>query len=369
MVDKGRAAIYRGLGQPMQIVEYPVPEPEPGAILIKLTRANLCGSDLHIWRGDIDIAAYGAPLPAILGHEMTGRVSKLGDGVVTDSAGEPLAVGDRVVYRFFQPCGRCPACLEGQEAACPMAPFSVVCPSDDHPHFLGAYADYYYLRPGSTVFKLPDNVTDDMAAPANCALSEVIYGLERVGFGFGETIAIQGAGGLGIYATAVARDMGASRVIVIDGIEERLSLAKAFGADDVIDMRELKTPAERVLRVRELTGGWGANVVAELVGFPEAVPEGLDMLCSGGRYLMIGNISPGRTYEADPSSLVLGSKTVVGVELYDAASLKKAVDFLSSAADRYPFERILSRSYPLEEIERAFDEQNRGLVSRATIIL
>ncbi len=104
MVEKGRAAVYKAFGQPMEIKEYPVPEPEPGAILIKVRRANICGSDLHMWRGDLNLTALGAPLPAILGHEMTGTVAKLGEGVLTDSAGQPLAVGDRVVYRYFLPC-------------------------------------------------------------------------------------------------------------------------------------------------------------------------------------------------------------------------------------------------------------------------
>ena len=368
MPEMGRAAIYKGLGHPMEIKEYPVLEPEPGAIVIKVSRTNICGSDLHMWRGDIDLASSGAPLPAILGHEMTGTVAKLGEGVLADSAGDPLAVGDRVVYRYFYPCGRCRACLRGQDAHCPIAPLAVVSPCEEPPHFFGAYAEYYYLRPNHTVFKVPDNVTDDMVAPANCALSEVIYGLERVGFTFGETIAIQGAGGLGIYATAVAKEMGAEKVIVIDGIDERLELAKAFGADELIDLRELKTPVERMLKVKELTGGWGADVVAELVGFPHVIPEGIDMLGNGGRYLEIGNVSFGPTVEFEPFNIVMNNKSIIGVSLYTAEALKKALDFLSRAKDRYPFEKILARTYPLEEINEAFENQNKGLVSRSTII-
>lgn len=367
-IKKGRAAIYKGLGHPFEIKEYPVPDPEPGAILIKVSRANICGSDLHTWRGDYDLAAIGMPMPLILGHEMTGTVAKLGEGISTDSAGQPLAEGDRVVYRYFFPCGRCWACLNGQDAACPMAPIGATGPSEPPPHFLGAYAEYYYLRPNHTVFKVPDDLTDDMVAPANCALSEVIYGLERVGLRFGETIVIQGAGGLGIYATAVAKDMGAGKVIVIDGITQRLKLAKAFGADELIDLRELKTPDERVMRVRELTGGWGANVVAELVGFSRVVPEGLAMLGNMGRYLEIGNITAGMTYVADPSEIVMGNKSIVGVFLYEPQTLKKALDFLSRAKDKYPFHKILSRSYPLEDINKAFEDQEKGLVSRATLI-
>ncbi len=368
MVEKGRAAVYEGLGKPMKIKEYPVPEPEPGAILIKVRRANICGSDLHIWRGDVDLANLGQPLPIVFGHEMIGTVAKLGEGISTDSAGQPLAVGDRVVYRYFFPCGRCRACLRGDDAACPMNSFGVYGLVEEYPHFGGAYADYYYLRPHHTVYKVPDDVTDDMAAPANCALSEVIYGLDKVKLSFGETIVIQGAGGLGIYATAVAKEMGAGKVIVIDGITQRLELAKAFGADEWIDMREFKTVEDRVMRVRELTGGWGSDVVADFVGFPQAMVEGIDMVGNGGRYLEIGNIAPLKTCEIDPSGLVINNKSIIGVMLYTPAYLKKALDFLSRAKNSYPFEKILSHSYPLEKINKAFDDALKGKVSRATIV-
>ena len=368
MAETGRAMIYRGLGHPMELKEYPVPEPEPGAILIKMRRANICGSDLHMWRGDVDLAGWGLPMPVILGHEMTGAIAKLGEGVLTDSAGQPLAVGDRVVYRYFLPCGRCRACLNGNDAVCPTGYITVVNPCEIPPHFLGGFADYYYLRPNQTVLKVPDDLTDDMVAPANCALSQVIHGLEKVGLGFGETIAIQGAGGLGIYATAVAKEMGAAKVIVIDGIDERLELAKAFGADELIDFREIKTPTERMMKVKELTGGWGADVVAELVGFPRVIDEGIDMLANGGRYLELGNVSPLMTCEFEPSKLTISGKSMVGLSLYTADALRKALDFLSRAKDRYPFEKILSRSYPLEEINEAFENQDKGLVTRSTIV-
>ncbi len=365
---KGRAAVYHGLGHPMEIREYPVPEPEPGAILVKIRRADICGSDLHMWRGEVDLAGWGQPMPVILGHEMVGEVAKLGEGITTDSAGQPLSPGDRVVYRYFLPCGRCHACLRGDDAACPAASITVVNPCEPPPHFRGAYAEYYYLMPNQTVFKVPDDLTDEIAAPANCALSEVIYGLEKINLRFGETVAIQGAGGLGIYATAVAKEMGAAKVIVIDGIEERLKLAKAFGADEIIDMRELKEPYERSDKLKKLTGGWGADVVVEVVGFPQVIPEGIDMLGKGGRYLELGNVSPLKTFELDPSMLVNDNKSIFGITLYSAEALKKALDFLSRTKDKYPFDKILCCSYPLEKIDKAFDDQNKGLATRTSII-
>lgn len=367
MAEMGRAAIYHGLGKPFEIKEYPVPDPEPGAILVKITMATICGSDLHMWRGDIDLAGLGLPMPSIIGHEMTGKVVKLGEGVSTDSAGQPLAVGDRVVYRYFNPCGRCPACLKGQDAACSMNQLFIF-PVDSPPHFTGAYADYYYLKPNQTVIKVPDELTDAMVAPVNCALSEVIYGLEKVRFGLGETIVIQGAGGLGLYTTAVAKDMGAHKVIVVDGIPDRIDLARAFGADDIVDMREHKTPEARVQRVLELTGYRGADVVAELVGFPSAVPEGLSMLSNTGRFLEVGNISPGKMATIDPSSLVMGSKTIYGVVFYGRDTLKKAIDFLSRTRNKHPFDKLLGKTYKLDDINKAFEEQDKGLVTRSAIV-
>ncbi|MEA1958910.1 MAG: zinc-binding dehydrogenase [Chloroflexota bacterium] len=368
MAETGRAAVYHGLGKPFEFREYPVTDPEPGAILVKVTMANICGSDMHQWRGDIDLGALGSPLPAIIGHEMVGKIVKLGDGISTDSSGQPLAAGDRVVYRYFNPCGRCPACMRGEDAAC-LANLMYLSSVEAPPHFLGAYADYYYLRPNQTVFKVPDDLTDEMVSPANCALSEVIYGLEKVRFSFGETIVIQGAGGLGINATAVAKDMGAHMVIVIDGIKQRLELAKAFGADELVDMNEFKTPEERAARVMELTGYRGVDVVAELVGFPAAIPEGLAMLGNGGRCLEIGNISPGKTVEIDPGMLVMMSKSINPVVFYGRDTLKKALDFLSRTKGEYPFDKILSKTYSLEQIDKAFEEQDKGLVTRSAIVM
>ncbi len=156
MTTTGRAAIFRGFGQPFEIRDYPLPEPGPGAAVVQITLANVCGSDLHTWRGDLDPAKRGRALPIHQGHEGTGRISALGDGVTTDSNGQPLAVGDRVVFAYFFPCGRCRACLRGREWTCPnrMHPRATSC--DVWPHFKGTFGDYFYLYPNHIVFKVPD---------------------------------------------------------------------------------------------------------------------------------------------------------------------------------------------------------------------
>ncbi len=363
----GRAVLFFGAGREMTITDLPVPDPEPGAVVVRVTRANICGSDLHIWRGDGFLGALGSEEGRIIGHEMTGVVHSLGDGVTSDWAGQPLAEGDRVAYQYFAPCGRCRSCLRQQTEACRHS-FKVMNGSPTaFPHFRGAYADYFYATPQMAMFRVPDRVTDTMVAGVNCALAQVVMGLERVGMGLGDNVVIQGAGGLGVYATAVARDRGAEQVIVIDGIGERLELASAMGADHIIDMRSHETPEARIAAVKELTGGWGADVVCELVGHPAAIAEGLQMVGLGGRYLEIGTFYPGTTLEVDPGALVMRNIRVENVAAYDARSLRLALDFLDRHADDLPLEQLVV-DYPLERINDAFADQDAGKVTRASLV-
>jgi len=252
--------------------------------------------------------------------------------------------------------------------ACPAALGRMFTDPHQPPHFNGAYADYYHVTPQMALFKVPDSVSDTMVAGANCALSQVIYGLERVKVGFGETVVIQGAGGLGAYATAVAKERGAHQVIVIDGLDDRLGLVRAMGADATIDLREHSTPEARVAQVRNLTNGWGADVVCELVGFSEVIPEGLRMLAVGGRYLEIGTFYPGSPIDLDPGRLVAANHRIEAVMLYDAASLAGAVDFLARNAGRLPLDQVLV-DYPLDQINEAFIDQLSSRSTRASIVM
>jgi threonine dehydrogenase-like Zn-dependent dehydrogenase len=356
----GRAAVFHGPGKPFEIQELPLPDPEPGAALIRVLLANICGSDLHFWRGDAPLTL--PPDGWIFGHEMTGQIARRGREVTTDSLGQPLREGDRVAYSYFYPCGRCSVCLRGKMAACPKKVGRPLGPSQ-FPYFHGAFAEYYYLRPGGFLFKVPDDLPDEMVAPVNCALSQVIYGLREAGLRFGDSVVIQGAGGLGIHAVAVAREMGASPVIVLDQVEARLALARAFGADQTVSLQEIPETKARLKRVRELTGGLGAALVCDFVGFPGVIPEGIEMLRPGGTYLEIGCISRGATVALDPSTLVWGSKRIVGVIMYDPGVIPQALEFLLRTRGRYPFDKILSHRFALDEINEAFRQAE--WVSRA----
>ncbi len=368
MNEMGTVAVFTGIRKPFQLREFPVPSPEPGAILVEVRLANVCGSDLHIWRGEYDVSrGQTEPFCLSIGHEMVGRIAALGDGVTRDWAGNPLAKGDRIAYQYFCPCGKCRGCLKKSTPRC-LQGHRYRLPPTEYPHFNAAYGQYYYLRKPQAVYKVPDNVPDLLAGPANCALSQVIDGLERAAVGPGDSMVIQGAGGLGINAIAVAKERGVSPVIAIDGIDSRLELALEFGADAVIDLKEFRTQDARVRRVRELTEGHGADVVMELVGTPAIVAEGIEMLANGGTYLEIGNINQKLTCEFNPASLVHGGKSLLGLMWYQPESLRKALDLLSTRADRYPFHKLLSHQYPLSAIDDAFREQDAGSVHRAALL-
>jgi D-arabinose 1-dehydrogenase-like Zn-dependent alcohol dehydrogenase len=368
MAETARLAAWMGYGKGFEIREYPVPDPEPGAAVIKIALANVCGSDIHYWKGEQDYAKMGRPLPLNTGHEHTGTVSKLGAGVTVDSTGQPLREGDRVVYRYFNPCGRCKACLQRNFKSCPtrQANFSVSC--DQWPHFQGGYGEYFYLGPNHAIFKLPNEITDAMAAGINCAFTQVYAGLEIVNLRAGSTVVIQGAGGLGVYACAVAREMGAAKVIVIDGVDERLELASQFGADEFVDLRDHSTPAARIERVKALTDNWGGDVVMELVGNPNVVDEGLRMTAPEGTYLEIGNINVGWEATFDPSWIIFGNRRIQGVAHYEAEHLKKALDLMIRTKDKYPYDKILSHQFPLDQINEAFAQQEKGHITRAAIV-
>ena len=368
MTEVNRAALFFEPGKPFELVELPVPDPAPGGLTLQITRANICGSELHMWRGDGRFSKVITPQGRILGHEATGMVHALGEGVATDWTGAPLAEGDRIAYQYFAPCGRCRNCTRGMSEACRQS-FNVQRGSlDEWPYVRGAFADYLYLHPNQAVFKVPDNVTDTMIVSANCALAQVVMGLERVDVALGDRVVVQGCGGLGVYACAIAKERGAETVIAIDGIDERLQLARAMGADHLIDFRDVSDSRDRVSAVKDLTGGLGADVVVEVVGFASVINEGLRMLAWGGSYLEMGTFYTGTSFECDPGRLVGQNQRIEAVASYDAASLQRSIEFLSRNADRLPLDEVVV-DYPLEDIERAFADQDAGRVRRASLVM
>ncbi|MBI2165617.1 MAG: zinc-binding dehydrogenase [Chloroflexi bacterium] len=361
----GLVAVFHESTRPFDLRRYPVPEPGPGEILVRVRMANVCGSDLHFRAGH----GPGLPkgIPHVLGHEMMGEVFALGPGATRDSQGHALKAGDRVVYAYFRDCGVCPTCLH-RDGACPNRYRNWIGVSvEEYPHFHGAFGQFYVVRPGQWVFRVPEELPDHMVSAVNCALAEVIYGLHKGGLRMGDTVVVQGAGGLGLYATAVAREMGAGKIVVSDLLQHRLETAEAFGADHVLNA-SYTDPQERESRVKEWTGGHGADLVIELTGDPKVVQEGINMLRPGGRYVLIGNINLGLTTTLDPATLVRYSRNLIGIIVYEGWAIPRALEFLLKMRKRYPLDKVVSHTFPLESINQAFEVASQRQCLRVGLI-
>jgi D-arabinose 1-dehydrogenase-like Zn-dependent alcohol dehydrogenase len=340
--------------------EYEVPAPPPGGIVTEVTQTNVCGSEVHIWRGE-----FGGRHGTMPGHEMSGRIMALGEGVKSDWAGAPVKPGDRVAPVYYAVCNRCTNCVRGNQAACLNKVIGGRHP-DDPPHFVSTFATHYVVRANQHFYRVPDNVPDLIAASANCAMSQVYWGLDRARLNYGESLVVLGAGGLGLHAMAIAKARGA-RVIAIDGVDRRLEEAAKFGADETIDMRKYSDIDARTKRVRDLCGGF-PDLVLEVAGVPEAFIDALRLVGPGGRVIEIGNISPSLTAPIAPSTLTFKSIELYGVVMYPPHYLKKSLDFLAAHIDRFPYREMCDATFPLGQAAEALDKSERRELTRAALL-
>ncbi len=217
------------------------------------------------------------------------------------------------------------------------------------PHFIGGFAEYCYIMPGTCVIRVPDNLTDEEVAPANCALAIVVAGWEAAEIKPFENVLIQGAGALGFYASALAKHYGCRRIIVTDVLDHRLEFIKAFGATDPLNAKAM-SEEQIVAAVRDLTEGFGVDCVLEVAGIPSLIPLGLKCLRIGGRYVEIGNSYPGANFTYDACDLMMRRLTLKGTHNYDAKHLQMGVDLLEMTHEKFPFRDMVTHSVSLENI-------------------
>ncbi len=363
MIGTARAAVMTAPNEPLQIVEYPLPVVEKGCMLVKITCCTICGSDLHTWKG-----RRKSPVPIILGHEIVGQIVELGEGVERDTGDRPLKVGDRVTWTIMDNCGKCFLCREkGLMMKCRHLRKYGHDSCAEPPHLKGGFAEYCYITPGTCVIKVPDNLSDEEAAPANCALSTVVAGWDAIKIEPFENVLIQGAGALGFYAAALAKHYGCKRIIVTDVLENRLDLIRRFGATDTINVGGMQEKAI-VGMVQDLTNGFGVDAAMEVAGIPALIPLGLKCLRTGGRYVEIGSVFAGANFTADASEIVFRQLTVRGVHNYDAKHLQMAVDMLSATRDIFPFREIVADRVGLDGINEGMRLAETGNAVRVALL-
>ncbi|MGB3481693.1 MAG: zinc-binding dehydrogenase [Mycobacterium sp.] len=343
-----RAAVVREFGAPIKLEEVAVPRiAEPGGLIVEIVACSLCGTDVHCWEGTL---AIKVELPLILGHEMVGRILAIGEGADVDSAGQPLQIGDRILWTHSF-CGRCVMCARKRPTLCrnkiPYGQDTM----EQWPHLLGGLAEHSYVLPGSRRLRVPDGVPDDLASMASCALRSVVNAVEQAGrVGPEHTVVVQGAGPLGILATGLFAQAGAGRVITVGAPDARLEIASDFGADEVISLAAHPDPDERLAMIMQATDGLGADLVAEFSGHPAAFAEGVEMAGPDGRYLLVGQLGAGTTTVA-PGTITKKNLTVIGSFSGDISHYRTALTILERYADQLPFDRLISGRYPLADID------------------
>lgn len=342
------AAVLSAYGSPLELQEIAIPDPTPGALIVRNLAAGVCGADVHIRRGDLP---GHAKLPLIPGHEVVGEVVEA-NGRETDSLGRPLRPGDVVAWAYAF-CGNCYWCnVSHQPTLCPNSRRYGWGPVDRYPHLTGGFAGHSYVLPECDVVRVPDGVDLRLAAAATCSLRTAVHANERASVRAGETVVVQGAGPVGLWMTALAASSGAAEVITIGAPEARLELARAWGATATLDIAE-RDHAARVEAVRDLTEGRGADVVFECSGAPVAVEEGLGLVRAGGRFALVGT---GKDEQVPVSAMRMVAKmlTVIGVRSGHIGHYSAALDFIANNVD-LPLDRLLGPTYALSEVNEALD--------------
>ena len=364
MSSNVRAAVMLGPGR-LEVQQFAMPEPEPGAVVLKMQFSGVCGTDKHTFRGETKQYAgtpheRDVPFPIIPGHENVGIVAATG-GEVHDYDGAPLRPGDRVVPAANITCGRCYYC-KGD------FPYYMCEHLEDYgnslsaarpPHLFGGWSEYMYILPGTHLFRVPDDLPSHIAVLTE--VMAVTAGLDKAkefsspteGFRFGDTVVIQGVGPLGLCHVIKARLLGAGDIIAIDSLPSRLHMARRCGADYTLNLRET-TAQERVAAVLGWTHGRGADVVVDASGVSHAVPEGLDMTRAGGMFIEVGAFVDMGPVPINPNlHFCIKNIRLLGIGGEAATAYGPTMKVLARAQHQWPLGEIVTHRFGLDQAEEA----------------
>ncbi|MCC0053644.1 MAG: alcohol dehydrogenase catalytic domain-containing protein [Rhodobiaceae bacterium] len=340
-----RVTTYAGPGaEPeMRVVPWPA-VPKKGA-LIKIGACGVCGTDQHILKGHWP---KPLPWPFTLGHELAGVIVEIGPELKTDYSGKPIGVGSKLMLPPLMPCGFCDWCKKYPESAnkC-LTPvyYGRYLGFNKPPHLWGGWAEYVFVDldelPGTKIYKLPDDMSlrlGSLSEPLTSCIRAFNRARRAGGFNWNDTVVIQGTGPIGILAVAAAQEMGAGRVIAVGAPEEpRLKLARKFGAEATVNIEEFTTAEARIKAVRDIVGGYGADLVMDCSGHPTAGPEGIEFLRDGGTYVEMGQFTDAGSIMTSWHRICTKDLNVLGSWAFTANDLPLGVEMLYKARDKYPW--------------------------------
>jgi len=342
-----KAAVFYGPND-LRVEERPVPTPAENELLLQVGACAICGSDLRTYR----FGARNITGPVVTGHEVAGTIAGVGKSLQGPS------VGDRVAVAPAVPCGECPYCLRGIETMCDNL-------RSIGYEFDGGFADYMIVPwsavKAGCVNPVPENLTFEeatLAEPLACAIN----GQELLNVGSGDTVAILGAGPLGSMHAALARNRGASKIIISDVQEHRLELAKAFAVDAVIDA----TREDVTARVLEETGGAGASVVIVAAPSAKAQEQSLTLAAKHGRVSFFGGLPKTNPFASLNANLIHYRELfIMGAYGSMPRHNRQALELLASGQIRAA--SLIGLVVPLERIAEGFDAVAQGKVLKVVV--
>jgi len=339
-----KALVYHG-PRDLRYEEVETPKPKKGEVLVKVRSVSICGSDLSGYKGGS--AMRVAPL--VMGHEFSGEIAQLGEGV------SGLKVGERVGVVTNLYCGTCQDCKDGLQNVCDNR--YIIGTTMKAGSYNGAMADYV-IAPAVKIMPLPDSVSFDECALVE-PLSISLRATKHAGNLKGKNVAVFGAGPIGLMGVMCLKSFGAKRIVAIDIVEKRLKMALQCGATDIINSND------DVLGItRKLTKGVGLDVVFDAAGVPATINTGIEIVRNGGTLLMVGMASPKMEIEykhAVVKELRLQSSYMYTSEMREG--LQMIIDGKLDVA------QMITSRYPMSEGPRIFEELASGKTSDIKVIL
>jgi alcohol dehydrogenase len=343
-----RALVFRGPNQ-IGIEHVSIPRPGPGEAVIRVTLTTICGTDLHILKGE-----YPVKPGLVIGHEPVGVIHEMGVGL------SGYAVGDRVLVGAITPCGQCNYCLGADWSQCggPIGGWKFGNTID------GAQAEYLLVpNAQANLAKIPDDLTDEQVVLLADIASTGISAAESGDVKLGDTVAVFAQGPIGLCATAGAKLRGAGFIIAVESDPVRIAMAKRMGADVVVD----HTQKDAVAEIRRMTGGKGVDVAIEALGTQATFESALRVLRAGGTLSSLGVYSGKLSVPLEPFAAGLGDHKIVTTLCPGGKErMRRLMELVRHG--RLDLRPLLTHSFPLDRINDAyklFGERSDGVIKVA----
>ena len=345
-----KVAMLTGL-EHYDIKEYPIPEVGDDDILVKVEGCGICGTDAHEFKRD----PFGL-IPVVLGHEGTGEIVKMGKNVKKDSAGKPLAIGDKVVTCMIFKDNPDITMFDLNKQNVGGADVYGLLP-DDGIHLNGWFADYLLIRGGSTVFNVSDLSLDmRILIEPSAVLVHAVERAKSVGIlRFNSRVVVQGCGPIGLLCIAVLRTLGIENIVAVDGEEKRLAFAKEMGATNFVNFKNYKGIEALTNAVSDAFGGYLADFAFQCTGSPIAHSNIYKFIRNGGGLCELGFFINGGDATINPHFDICAKEiTTVGSWVYPLRDYATTFDFLKRAKGiGLPIEKLITHRFPLDQINEA----------------